>query len=77
VKEILRIPVRVRDISERFAKTNWRKDASGNTSFDTTSLGWYVWFEGSFESNFVGPTKPQGLEVGDTVWFILAKGGKS
>lgn len=74
MKEILRIPCRVRDLSERFVKTNWRKEGDVAT-FDTISIGWYVWFEGSFESNFVGVTKPDGLEIGDTVYMILAKPG--
>lgn len=72
MKELLRIPCRVRDLSERFKKINYRI-VNGTICYNTQSLGWYVWFDGSFESNYVGPVKPDGLEIGDTIFLILAK----
>lgn len=74
MQEILRIPTRVKKLEEHFTQKNWRKDGN-DTLFDNVSLGWYVLMEGSREHLFVGPTKPEGLEVGDTVFIIIAKKG--
>lgn len=75
MKEILRIQSRVADISERFRNINYRKEGE-QTLYETETIGWWLRLEGSHEANFVGHSKPEGIEKGDVVWLILAKPNK-
>lgn len=70
---IIRIPSRVAELAEEFDYRNWRKDADGNAISDKRSRGWFALFEGSRERLLVGPTKPENLNVGDTVFIDIVK----
>ena len=55
----------VTKIEEKFQHSNWAKTAGG-TTYISTSLGWFVQFEGSSESINVGD-KPPPWSVGDKI----------
>jgi hypothetical protein len=55
----------IEKIEEKIIKTNWHNDGVG-VSYDRTSLGWFVQFEGSTESLHLFDTKPD-WQVGDKV----------
>ena len=71
-KFAIRIPTRVKHLELKRQTIHTRKDtASDKIVAEIVPLGWYVHFEGSYESLFVGQEKPRGLEVGDEVDIII------
>ena len=71
-KFAIRIPTRVKhlEMKQRTVVTHKDKTTDKITS-EVIPLGWYVHFEGSYESLCVGDEKPHGLEVGDEVDIII------
>lgn len=65
-KTIYVIYAKIKNIFERFAKSNYRLNDKGMAEYTEASLGWYVHFEESGESIFLDLYKPA-LEIGDTV----------
>lgn len=63
--------VKVLKVEERFVQ----KYVSGygpDTVMESLSLGWYAWFSGSYESLYLGETKPD-LAAGDTINISITK----
>jgi len=55
----------IEKLEEKFVKSNWYNTDNG-PSYDQSSLGWFVQFEGSTESLHLFDTKPD-WQVGDKV----------
>jgi len=71
-KFAIRIPTRVKHLEFKQRTTETRKDPhSDKIISEVIPLGWYVHFEGSYESLCVGSERPRGLEVGDEVDIII------
>jgi len=68
---IYRIPTRVVKIEEKEYVLAGRKDEKGEPVFTKKTLGWFVHFEGSYESLFVGYEKPIDLDLGSEVDILI------
>lgn len=72
-----RIRTRVLKIEHKHQITNVRKtgkplpDGKAELASDSVSLGWFVLFEGSWESIFLGFEEPKDLAVGQEVDILL------
>ena len=71
--DVLRIPTRVKSIREEFRETSGHKLEDGTFPIYRTSLGWFVNFEGSWESLYAGAFKPGSINEGDVVWIVVQK----
>jgi len=67
----IRIPTRVVKLEEKQIITHGKKDATGTAVLTSQKIGWFVNFEGSYESLFVGSEKPKDLEPGTEVDIII------
>lgn len=68
----IRMPTRVVKLEEKKRITGGKKDADGQTTLSSETVGWFVHFEGSYESLYVGKEKPVGLDPGTKVDIIIA-----
>lgn len=62
---------KVERVTEHVVK-QWISGIGSEATFQSTSLGWFVTFEGSRESLFLGLEKPS-LAKGDEVEIIIRK----
>jgi len=63
---------RIKEISERQRLVRaWKEGDESRT--EMKNMGYYMLLEGSWESLYVGETKPDGLEVGDEVEIIIQR----
>jgi len=67
----IRIPTRVISLIEKKRIVEGTKDEEGNALLTSQTLGWFVHFEGSYESLFVGHQKPTGLDPGTEVDILI------
>ena len=71
-KFTIRIPTKVKHLELKKRTVMTRKDtASDKIIAEIAPLGWFVHFEGSYESIYVGEERPRGLEVGDEVDILI------
>jgi len=63
---------KIEKIEEHFHKTNWRKDAEGQPTYDQKSIGFYIQFEGSSESIHLFDEKPPWVE-GDEITITFER----
>ena len=72
---IYKIPTRVKhlELKKRIVKADFVDRAKPDSVVNTEmkELGWYVHFEGSYESLCVGPDKPVNLEPGTEVDILI------
>jgi hypothetical protein len=66
------INTRVKRVEERVERFNWHRDADGQSTCDTRSIGWWVVLEGSWEGLYLGNERPT-LAVGDAVRVTLER----
>ena len=70
------VPTKVKKLEERKAITrSYLKD--DKPVFEEHSIGWWISFEGSRESLYMGSTKPEGLEPGTEIEIIIRPKEKS
>ena len=72
----IRMPTRVVKLEEKKRITGGKKNADGEAKLTSETVGWFVHFEGSYESLYVGKEKPVGLDPGTEVDIIIAPRGK-
>lgn len=74
-KFIVRIPTRVKnlELKKKTLSTEVKDRGKPDAVIKATvvSVGWFVHFDGSYESLFVGDEKPRGLEIGDEVDILI------
>jgi hypothetical protein len=72
-----RIRTKVRHIELKEKRLSSRKDPhSDNVIVEIVPLGWFVHFEGSYESIYVGREKPADLNVGMQVDILIIPQGE-
>jgi hypothetical protein len=49
------------------------EDGKDEIADETRDMGWFMLLEGSWESLYVGKTKPDNLEIGDSVEVIIRR----
>lgn len=71
------IPTKVRSLEFKKKVTGAKVDKSNKdtVTIETVDLGWFVLFEGSCESLFVGYDQPEGLDPGSKVKIIIETKG--
>jgi hypothetical protein len=67
----IRIPTRVLKLEEKKRTLTGRKKEDGEVIFTHQTLGWFVRFEGSDESLFIGFEKPEDLAEGTEVDILI------
>lgn len=76
---LIRIPTKVKHLEEKYRRVLTEMDGSklfGKIEFENKSMGWFVHFEGSYESLYVGETKPIGLDPGTEVEVVIVSKAK-
>jgi hypothetical protein len=67
-----RIQTRVKNLEQKKITTSSKKDPNSDKILSTVAfLGWFVLFEGSYESLFVGHDEPKDLTPGTEVDIII------
>lgn len=66
----IRIPTKVMKLEERKRVISGKK-VGDDAVLTSQTIGWFVHFEGSYESLFVGYEKPVGLDPGTEVDILI------
>lgn len=66
-----RVVTQVVEVKEHFQKV-WVSGFGEGAIFEEKSLGWFIWFKGSYEALYLGDKEPP-FKSGDTVSIILRK----
>lgn len=67
-----KIRTKVQDLEEKTRVVRADKNTvTGEVTFTSESIGWFVHFEGSRESLFVGIERPTDLDVGTEVFITI------
>lgn len=66
-----KVITQVVEVKEHF-RQQWVRGHGKDAEFIAVSLGWFVWFKGSFEALYLGDREPP-FKSGDTVSIILRK----
>jgi hypothetical protein len=68
---VIRIQTRVKGIIEKEIVKGGKKDENDKAILTYQKLGWFVHFEGSYESLYVGDEKPESLNPGTEVDILI------